>query len=58
MAKLPRAEKLFEGRRFDREIIVLCVRPCLRFKLRAWDEIAESRHERIRTGPHSQGSTG
>jgi hypothetical protein len=27
-------DKLFEGRHFDREIIVLCVRWCLRFKLR------------------------
>ncbi|MGH7041505.1 MAG: DDE-type integrase/transposase/recombinase [Acetobacteraceae bacterium] len=30
-------EELFEGRHFDREIIVLCVRWYLRFKLSFWD---------------------
>jgi hypothetical protein len=33
MARLPGGEKLFEGRHFDREIIVLCVRWYLCFKL-------------------------
>jgi hypothetical protein len=33
MAKFLGVEKLFEGRHFDREIIVLCVRWYLRFKL-------------------------
>ena len=33
MAKFLGVEKLFEGRHFDREIIVLCVSWYLRFKL-------------------------
>jgi transposase-like protein len=33
MAELPKLNELFEGRHFDREIIVLCVRWYLRFKL-------------------------
>jgi transposase-like protein len=33
MGKLMGVERLFEGRRFDREVIILCVRWYLRFKL-------------------------
>jgi transposase-like protein len=33
MSKLKSLDKLFEGRHFDREIILLCVRWCLRYKL-------------------------
>ena len=33
MSKLKSLEELFEGRHFDREIIILCVRWYLRFKL-------------------------
>jgi hypothetical protein len=33
MDKLQSLEELFEGRHFDREVIILCVRWCLRFKL-------------------------
>src|SRR5260221_1415963 len=33
MGKLKSVEKLFEGRHFDREVIILCVRWHLRFKL-------------------------
>jgi putative transposase len=33
MARLPGMGELFEGRQFDREIIVLCARWYLRFKL-------------------------
>ena len=33
MAGFPGMDELFEGRHFDREIIVLCVRWYLRFKL-------------------------
>jgi transposase-like protein len=33
MARLPGLDELFESRHFDREIIVLCVRWYLRFKL-------------------------
>jgi len=31
--KLKNLEELFGGRHFDREIIILCVRWCLRYKL-------------------------
>ena len=34
MSKLKSIEELFERRHFDREIIVLCVRWYLRFKLK------------------------
>src|SRR5246127_2870752 len=37
MARLPDVNGLFDGRHFDREIIVLCVRWYLRFKLSFWD---------------------
>ena len=33
MGKLMGIEQLFEGRHFDREVIILCVRWYLRFKL-------------------------
>src|SRR6266851_4638971 len=33
MGKLKSLEELFEGRHFDREVIILCVRWYLRFKL-------------------------
>jgi transposase-like protein len=33
MSKLRNIDKLFEGRHFDREVIVLCVRWYLRYKL-------------------------
>ena len=33
MSKLMGIEQLFEGRHFDREVIILCVRWYLRFKL-------------------------
>jgi len=33
MSKKKNVEDLFEGRHFDREVIILCVRWYLRFKL-------------------------
>jgi transposase-like protein len=33
MSRLKSPDKLFDGRHFDREIILLCVRPYLRYKL-------------------------
>ena len=33
MSKLTNVDELFEGRHFDREMIILCVRWYLRFKL-------------------------
>jgi transposase-like protein len=37
MARLPGVDELFEGRHFDREIIVLCARWYLHFKLSSRD---------------------
>jgi hypothetical protein len=37
MAELPSAQELFKGRHFDREIIILCVRWYLTFKLSSRD---------------------
>ena len=37
MSKLESIEALFEGRHFDREIIIVCVRWYLRFKLSLHD---------------------
>jgi len=39
MGKLKSVEELFEGRHFDREIIILCVRWYLRFKLSLRDRV-------------------
>ncbi len=36
---------LFKGRHFDREIIILCVRRCLRYKL-SFRDLAEMMAER------------
>jgi transposase-like protein len=43
--RVPRLDKLFEGRHFDREIIVLCVRWYLRFKL-SFRDLVEMMAER------------
>ena len=43
MAGFPGLDELFEGRHFDREIIVLCVRWYLHFKLK---RLIERRHGR------------
>jgi transposase-like protein len=45
MAGLPGVDELFEGWHFDREIIVLCVRWCLRFKL-SFRDLVEMMAER------------
>src|SRR6202046_1351837 len=45
MARLPGVNELFEGRHFDREIIVLCVRWYLRFKL-SYRDLVEMMAER------------
>jgi transposase-like protein len=52
MARLLCAEKLFEGRHFDREIIVLCVRWYLRFKL-SYRDLVEMMAERGLTMAHT-----
>ena len=45
MARFPGLDELFEGRHFDREIIVLCVRWYLRFKL-SFRDLVEMMTER------------
>jgi transposase-like protein len=45
MAGFPGLHELFEGRHFDREIIVLCVRWYLRFKL-SFRDLVEMMAER------------
>jgi hypothetical protein len=45
MARRPGVNELFEGRHFDREMIVLCVRWYLRFKL-SFRDLMEMRAER------------
>ena len=46
MSKLMGVEQLFEGRHFDREVIILCVRWYLRFKLSLRDLVVEMMAER------------
>jgi hypothetical protein len=51
MGKLMGVEQLFEGRHFDREVIILCVRWYLRFKLSLRDLVemmARQRQQRQR----------
>jgi transposase-like protein len=48
MAGLPGVDELFEGRHFDREIIVLCVKWYLRFKL-SFRDLVEMMAERGRS---------
>lgn len=53
MSKLKSLDELFDGRHFDREIINLCVRWYLRYKLslrdrRERDRTADCRHSEIR----------
>ncbi len=52
MASSLRLEELFEGRHFDREIIVLCVRWYLRFKP-SFRDLAEMMAERGRSMAHT-----
>jgi transposase-like protein len=50
MGKLKAVTELFEGRHFDREVIILCVRWYLRFKLSLRDGSgANRRHEQKRS---------
>ena len=59
MAQFLSLDELFEGRHFDREIIVLCVRWYLRFKLSFRDlvEIMAERACRWSTAPSCAGCT-
>jgi transposase-like protein len=46
MARFLSVDELFEGRHFDREVIVLCVRWYLRFKL-SYRDLAEMMAEPV-----------
>src|ERR1700737_5402179 len=52
MGKLKVVAELFEGRHFDREVIILCVRWYLRFKLSLRD-LVEMMAERGRSMAHT-----
>src|SRR5271165_2955754 len=52
MAGFPSLDELFEGRHFDREIIVLCVRWYLRFKL-SFRDLVEMMAERGMSMAHT-----
>jgi hypothetical protein len=54
MSKLRNIDKLFEGRHFDREVIVLCVRWYLRYKL-SFRELVEIMAERGLPRAHTTG---
>ena len=45
MSKLVSVDELFEGRHFDREVIILCVRWYLRYKL-SFRDLVEMMAER------------
>ena len=52
MSKLQGLEALFEGRHFDREVIILCVRWYLRFKLSLRDLVEMMAERGPVDGPH------
>src|SRR6202030_3093367 len=52
MAQFLSLDELFEGRHFDREIIVLCVRWYLRFKL-SFRDLVEMMAERVLSMAHT-----
>ncbi|MEM5332185.1 IS6 family transposase, partial [Paraburkholderia sp. JHI2823] len=52
MSKLKSPEKLFGGRHFDREIIILCVRWYLRYKL-SFRDLVEMMTERGLSPAHT-----
>ena len=52
MGKLTSVEELFEGRHFDREVIILCVRWYLRFKL-SFGDLVEMMAERSLSLAHT-----
>ncbi|CAG4899784.1 hypothetical protein R69919_02653 [Paraburkholderia gardini] len=57
MSKLKSLDELFAGRHFDREVIILCVRWYLRYKLNLRDlvEMMAERGSAVKTGGSQQG---
>ena len=58
MGKLKSMDALFKGRRFDREVIVLCVRGYLRFKLSLRRPGGNDGRARSLAGPHDDHALG
>jgi transposase-like protein len=56
MGKLKSVEELFEGRHFDREVIILCVRWYLRFKLSLRDLVEMMAERGLSMTPDSRRS--
>ena len=52
MSKLSSIEELFAGRHFDREVIILCVRWYLRYKL-SFRDLVEMMAERVLSLAHT-----
>jgi transposase-like protein len=52
MSKLSSIEELFPGRHFDREVIILCVRWYLRYKL-SFRDLVEMMAERVLSLAHT-----
>ena len=58
MAQFLSMDELFEGRHFDRDIIVLCVRWYLRFKLSFRDLVEMMAERGLVDGPHHHNALG
>ena len=58
MSKLMGVEQLFEGRHFDREVIILCVRWYLRFKLSLRDLVEMMGRTQPVAGPYDHYALG
>ena len=58
MGKLMGVEQLFEGRHFDREVIILCVRWYLRFKLKPARPGGDDGRTRPVAGPYDHYALG
>jgi transposase-like protein len=52
MSKLSSIEELFAGRHFDREVIILCVRWYLRYKL-SFRDLVEMMADRVPSLAHT-----
>jgi hypothetical protein len=58
MGKLKTMEELFEGRHFDREVIILCVRWYLRFKLSLRDLVEMMAERGLSDGAYDHNALG
>jgi hypothetical protein len=58
MTELTSAQELFKGRQFDQEIIVLCVRWYLTFKLSSRDLVQMMAERADQLNPHNHPTVG